>query len=107
MSPRLSILSSLCRVEVPAASKQAYTCPDIRALPQALLHPHVFLDVAIGAAPVGRIEIELNAKLCPKTAENFRCRPPAAYVTMCADLGRQLRYVDYEHCAHLNGRKNV
>lgn len=36
-------------------------------------NPHVFLDIAIGGAPAGRIELELFAKVCPKTAENFRC----------------------------------
>jgi len=36
-------------------------------------NPRVFLDVSIGGRRVGRIEIELFANVCPKTAENFRC----------------------------------
>jgi peptidylprolyl isomerase len=32
----------------------------------------VFFDVTIGGAPVGRLEIKLNTKETPKTAENFR-----------------------------------
>ena len=34
--------------------------------------PRVFLDVAIGRAPIGRITIELRSDVCPKTCENFR-----------------------------------
>lgn len=36
-------------------------------------NPHVFLDIEIGGEAAGQIEIELFAKVCPKTAENFRC----------------------------------
>ena len=32
----------------------------------------VFLDVAIGMNPIGRIEISLDVTACPKTCENFR-----------------------------------
>lgn len=45
------------------------------ALTANLLHrdnPVVFLDVAVGGQPVGRIKIELFAHLVPKTTENFR-----------------------------------
>lgn len=35
-------------------------------------NPVVFLDVAIGGNPVGRIKLELFADKTPKTAENFR-----------------------------------
>lgn len=35
--------------------------------------PKVFLDVAIGGTPAGRMVIELRADVVPKTAENFRC----------------------------------
>jgi len=33
----------------------------------------VFFDIAIDDEELGRIEMELFAKICPKTAENFRC----------------------------------
>ena len=32
----------------------------------------VFLDVAIGRNPIGRIELSLDASVAPKTCENFR-----------------------------------
>jgi hypothetical protein len=35
-------------------------------------NPVVFFDVSIGGSPAGRIEMTLNADVCPKTAENFR-----------------------------------
>ena len=35
-------------------------------------NPVVFLDIAIGGVPSGRIKIELFSDVCPKTAENFR-----------------------------------
>ena len=34
--------------------------------------PIVFLDIAIGARPIGRIEIALDVAAAPKTCENFR-----------------------------------
>ena len=34
--------------------------------------PRVFLDLAIGASPIGRVTIELRADVVPRTAENFR-----------------------------------
>eukprot|EP00124_Ichthyophonus_hoferi_P000033 Ihof_evm33s1 gene=Ihof_evmTU33s1 len=34
--------------------------------------PKVFFDMTVGGAPVGRIVMELNAAVVPKTAENFR-----------------------------------
>jgi peptidylprolyl isomerase len=36
------------------------------------MNPVVFFDIAIGDQPAGRIEMELFADACPKTAENFR-----------------------------------
>jgi len=36
-------------------------------------NPRVFFDIAIGGEDAGRIEMELFAKVTPKTAENFRC----------------------------------
>jgi len=36
-------------------------------------NPCVFFDISIGGEEAGRIEMELFAKVCPKTAENFRC----------------------------------
>src|SRR6476620_11204126 len=35
-------------------------------------NPRVFFDITIGDKPAGRIEMELFADTCPKTAENFR-----------------------------------
>ncbi|MBF6354593.1 peptidylprolyl isomerase [Nocardia higoensis] len=34
--------------------------------------PRVYLDLAIGNAPVGRLVIELRSDVAPRTAENFR-----------------------------------
>jgi peptidylprolyl isomerase len=34
--------------------------------------PIVFLDIAVGARPVGRIEIALSSHVAPRTCENFR-----------------------------------
>jgi len=36
-------------------------------------NPRVFFDMEIGGEAVGRVEMELFAGVCPKTAENFRC----------------------------------
>lgn len=35
-------------------------------------NPRVYFDVSIGGKPAGRIVMELNADVAPKTAENFR-----------------------------------
>jgi len=35
-------------------------------------NPQVYFDITIGDKPAGRIEMELFADTCPKTAENFR-----------------------------------
>ena len=40
--------------------------------PPAPGNPIVFFDIEIGGLFVGRIEMELKADVCPKTAENFR-----------------------------------
>jgi len=34
--------------------------------------PRVFLDLALGREPIGRVTIELRADVVPKTCENFR-----------------------------------
>jgi peptidylprolyl isomerase len=34
-------------------------------------NPQVFFDITIGDKPAGRVEMELFADTCPKTAENF------------------------------------
>jgi len=39
----------------------------------AASNPRVFFDLQIGAESAGRVEMELFATVCPKTAENFRC----------------------------------
>jgi len=38
----------------------------------AMDDPIVFLDIAVGARPVGRIEIALSSNVAPRTCENFR-----------------------------------
>eukprot|EP00331_Platyophrya_macrostoma_P006534 CAMPEP_0176419412 /NCGR_PEP_ID=MMETSP0127-20121128/8033_1 /TAXON_ID=938130 /ORGANISM="Platyophrya macrostoma, Strain WH" /LENGTH=179 /DNA_ID=CAMNT_0017799887 /DNA_START=35 /DNA_END=574 /DNA_ORIENTATION=+ len=35
-------------------------------------NPVIFFEITIGGFPAGKIEIELFADVCPKTAENFR-----------------------------------
>ena len=35
-------------------------------------NPRVFFDITIGGVPAGRIVMELQADVAPKTAENFR-----------------------------------
>eukprot|EP00993_Chasmostoma_nieuportense_P005063 NODE_5702_length_622_cov_93.735354_g5538_i0.p1 GENE.NODE_5702_length_622_cov_93.735354_g5538_i0~~NODE_5702_length_622_cov_93.735354_g5538_i0.p1 ORF type:complete len:175 (+),score=29.78 NODE_5702_length_622_cov_93.735354_g5538_i0:58-582(+) len=35
-------------------------------------NPIVFFDITIGGVPSGRVQMELYADKCPKTAENFR-----------------------------------
>ena len=37
-----------------------------------MANPQVFFDIEAGGAPLGRITMELNADIVPKTAENFR-----------------------------------
>ncbi|CAF94597.1 unnamed protein product, partial [Tetraodon nigroviridis] len=37
-----------------------------------MANPRVFFDIAINGKPAGRIVMELNADVVPKTAENFR-----------------------------------
>lgn len=36
-------------------------------------NPKVFFDITIGGESAGRVEMELFARVCPKTVENFRC----------------------------------
>ena len=38
----------------------------------AVENPICFFDIAIAGQPAGRIQFELFADKCPKTAENFR-----------------------------------
>ena len=35
-------------------------------------NPKVFIDISVGKRSIGRVNIELFADTCPKTAENFR-----------------------------------
>uniref|UniRef100_A0A7S2WT21 Peptidyl-prolyl cis-trans isomerase n=1 Tax=Mucochytrium quahogii TaxID=96639 RepID=A0A7S2WT21_9STRA len=37
-----------------------------------MTNPVVFFDMSVGGSPAGRVEMELYADACPKTAENFR-----------------------------------
>merc|ERR1712195_370391 len=43
-----------------------------RAHSRSMPNPVVFFDMTIGGACAGRIEFEVYADACPKTAENFR-----------------------------------
>lgn len=45
---------------------------DVVNLDAGAARPHVFLDIAIDAAPVGRIVAELYVDAVPRTSENFR-----------------------------------
>ena len=40
--------------------------------PRNVDNPVVFMDLAIGESPIGRVVMELFADIVPKTAENFR-----------------------------------
>merc|ERR1712093_860105 len=42
------------------------------SLTSNMSNPQVFFDMTIGGASAGRMEFELYADACPKTAENFR-----------------------------------
>eukprot|EP00658_Telonema_sp_P-2_P013483 TRINITY_DN15104_c0_g1_i1.p1 TRINITY_DN15104_c0_g1~~TRINITY_DN15104_c0_g1_i1.p1 ORF type:complete len:212 (-),score=56.29 TRINITY_DN15104_c0_g1_i1:228-863(-) len=44
----------------------------LRPFCAAAKNPRVFFDMKIGNDNAGRIEMELRADVCPKTAENFR-----------------------------------
>lgn len=54
--------------------------------------PQVFFDISIGGQPAGRIVMELEADVVPKTAENFRALCTGTYfikstvLTMCSLL---------------------
>ena len=45
---------------------------DVVRRPVSPKNPVVFLDVAVGGSPAGRIVLELRADVAPRTAENFR-----------------------------------
>jgi peptidylprolyl isomerase len=52
----------------PAGAQDGYK-PHYQINPK---NPQVYFDITIGDKPAGRIEMELFADTCPKTAENFR-----------------------------------
>lgn len=58
-------------------------------------YPHVYIDVAIGARPVGRMVFELFTDLTPRTAENFRglCTGEYGNVGLSAAT-KKLHYLD-------------
>jgi peptidylprolyl isomerase len=53
-------------------STQAANMADKTPYPVVATNPKVFFDITIGDEAAGRIEMELFADACPKTAENFR-----------------------------------
>ncbi|KLT40675.1 hypothetical protein CC85DRAFT_308867 [Cutaneotrichosporon oleaginosum] len=58
-----------------AKLKKAFIPPDAKAQyapPPGVRRTHVWMDVSIGDAPVGRIEMELFDEVVPRTAANFR-----------------------------------
>lgn len=58
-------------------------------------YPHVYIDVAIGARPIGRMVFELFTDLTPRTAENFRglCTGEYGNVGLSAAT-KKLHYLD-------------
>ena len=56
-------------------------------------NPSVFMDVAIGGNPAGRLEFELYADAAPNTAENFR-----ALCTGEKGMGRSGKPLHYQNC---------
>ncbi|GFH57655.1 hypothetical protein CTEN210_14131 [Chaetoceros tenuissimus] len=57
-------------------------------------NPVVFFDISIGGKPTGRIEMELNADVVPKTAENFRC-----LCTGEKGIGRSGKLLHFKGCS--------
>jgi peptidylprolyl isomerase len=53
-------------------NRSAVQAEDKPPIPVNAMNPKVFFDISIGDKPAGRIEMELFADTCPKTAENFR-----------------------------------
>jgi peptidylprolyl isomerase len=53
-------------------STQAAHVADKTPYPAVAMNPKVFFEITIGDEAAGRIEMELFADACPKTAENFR-----------------------------------
>eukprot|EP00667_Euglena_gracilis_P021719 EG_transcript_23893 len=61
---------------MPAKPKHAASRRDLK-MPLTLAdgqkdNPHVFLEFSADGKPLGRVEFELFANVCPRTAENFR-----------------------------------
>lgn len=57
--------------------------------------PHVYIDVAIGTRPVGRMVFELFSDLTPRTAENFRGLCTGEYPNIGLKSGsRKLHYLN-------------
>ena len=56
-------------------------------------NPVVFMDIAIGGRPAGRLEFELYADAVPQTAENFR-----ALCTGEKGIGSSGKLLHYQHC---------
>jgi len=54
----------------PGSPKGKIVSLDEASAPQ---NPKVFFEMQLGGKDVGRIEMELFASVCPRTAENFRC----------------------------------
>ena len=57
-------------------------------------NPVVFLDISLGSAKKGRIEIQLRADIVPRTAENFRC-----LCTGEKGVGRSGKLLHYKGCS--------
>nr|XP_033798069.1 peptidyl-prolyl cis-trans isomerase F, mitochondrial isoform X2 [Geotrypetes seraphini] len=74
----LSLSCSLllrCRTRAPlvgAVALPGRTCSSSASREGGKQNPLVFMDVSADDNPLGRITVELNADVVPKTAENFR-----------------------------------
>jgi peptidylprolyl isomerase len=74
-------------------STQAANMADNTPYPVVATNPKVFFEITIGDQPAGRIEMELFADTCPKTAENFR-----ALCTGEKGMGKSGKPLHYKGC---------
>ncbi len=59
-------------VGLAAISTPTATAADKTPYPVVAMNPKVFFEISIGDQTAGKVEFELFADVCPKTAENFR-----------------------------------
>ena len=78
----------------PRVSTPHTTHTTCRAMSEPEENPVVFLDISLGSAKKGRIEIQLRADIVPRTAENFRC-----LCTGEKGVGRSGKLLHYKGCS--------